>query len=122
MLKLQSTPPLPVPVESCSAVVSAVCRSASVFEGTNDGLADHTAESSATLTLCASERSTSVKASVPAGTELVVSSALDPVTPGCSATVADSGPLVTVTASLAPVTVTDTVCVEVVEASLTATL
>src|SRR5258708_15684904 len=115
-------PALTEPVESCSVVGNAVCRSASVAGGTKDGSTDQTAESSATLTWCVSLRSTSVKASVPVGTGVVVSSAVDPVISGCSATDADSGPLVIAGASLAPVTVTETVCVALVETSLTLTL
>ena len=121
MAKVQSTPPFPEPMESCSVVISAVCKSENVSPGMKKP-PDQTAESTATLTEWLSLRSTSEKLSVPVGSGLVVSSELDPLTPGCSATEADPGPLVIAVASLAPVTVTVTVCVEVVEASLTATL
>ena len=83
---------------------------------------DKTAEATATLTECVSVKSTSVKPNVPVGTGLDVSSDVEPVTFACSAAVADPGPLVIVGASLAPVTTTDTVCVALVEASLTLTL
>src|SRR5882724_6888090 len=103
MAKLQSTIPAPEPVESCNVVCSAACRSASVSGGIRPPL-DQTAESTATLTEWLSLRSTSEKLRVPVGTGLVVSSVDDPVKFGCSATEPDSGPLVTTTASLAPVT------------------
>ena len=63
-----------------------------------------------------------MKFSVPVGLGLVVSGVLEFVTPACSASDADSGALVIATASLAPVTTTETVCVELVEPSLTLTL
>ena len=60
-----------------------------------------------------------MKASVCTG---VVSGVGDPTVLGCSVTDADSGPLVIATASLAPVMVSSTVWVELVEPSLTLTL
>ena len=93
MAKFQSTLPVPVPVESFSAVVSAAARSACVAAGTLPP-PDQDAESSVTATVWASPVSASVNASVPAGTVGVVSMAGEPVVPASSATVADSGPLV----------------------------
>jgi hypothetical protein len=119
MAKVQSIPPAPEPVESCSAVASAFCRSASVSPGTKLGSADQIAESSDTLTEWASDRSTSAKLSVPVDE---VSSAVEPDVFGCSATVADPGPLVMATASLVPVMTTETVWLALVELSLTLTL
>ena len=97
----------------------ALCRSLSVWPGTKSGFADHTAESSATLTLWASARSTSVKASVCTG---VVSGVGDPTVSGCSVSDADCGPLVIATGSLEPVMSTSNVWVAVAEPSLTVTL
>jgi hypothetical protein len=119
MLNVQSTAPEPVPVESCSAVISAVCRAPIVSAGTKPELADQTAEFSVTPIECTSLRSTSAKFKAPVGSGLVVSSDVDPVTPGCSASEAEPGPLVIATASFAPVMTTDTTCVELVAASLT---
>ena len=109
-------------MESCSAVISAVCRAPSVSAGTKPELADQTAEFSATLTECTSLRSTSAKFKAPVGSGLVVSSDVEPVTSGCSASEAEPGPLVIATASLAPVMTTDTVCARLVAASLTVIL
>ena len=79
---------------------------------------DQTAELTATPTEWVSFRSTSVNASVPVGTGLVLSSDVEPVTPTCSETEPDWGPLVTATASLAPVMTTETAWVDVVLPSL----
>ena len=120
-LKVQSTPPAPVPVESCRVVESAEARSSAVSPGTPPPV-DQTAEFTETLTEWVSDRSTSVKFSVPVGSGVVVSSAVDPVVFACSVSEADSGPLVMVGASLAPVISTETVWLSLVEASLTLTL
>src|SRR5689334_22352341 len=110
MLNDQSTPPEPEPVESCKVVASAASRSAWVASGTA-APADHEEEATATLTVWVSLRSTSLKLSVPVGTGVVESREDDPLTPACSSTEPDSGPLVIATASLAPVTTTETVWV-----------
>src|SRR5215472_18116813 len=118
MEKLQSTLPAPDPFESCRDVVSADCKSCSVWSGTN-GPPDQVAESTATLTECVSARSTSVKSRVCVG---VVSGVVEPVMLTCSATPSDCGPLVIVTGSLEPVMTSSTVWVALLEASLTFTL
>src|SRR6185312_5919757 len=119
MLKVQSMPPEPEPAESCRTVASAVCRSFRVSGGTKVGSTDQFADVRVMATEWTSLRSTSVKFNVPVGSGLVVLSDVDPVTPGCSASEAEPGPLVIATASLAPVMTTDTACVELVAASLT---
>src|SRR3954470_24411522 len=121
MLNDQSMPPDPEPVESCSVVANAASRSASVEPGMVPPL-DHSADATDTPTVCMSLRSTSLKLSVPVGTGVVESSEDDPLTPVCSATEPDSGPLVIATASLAPVMTTETVWLALVELSLTSTL
>src|SRR4051794_11272903 len=99
MLNDQSTPPKPDPLESCRVVVSAVWRSLIVWPGMKSP-PDQTADDTATCTVWVSLKSTSPKLSVPVGTGLVASGVEEPLTPGCSATAADSGPLVTTGASL----------------------
>ncbi len=93
MLKFQSTLPVPVPVESLSVVVSAPARSACVAAGT----AGPEVDNSDVATVWVSPVSASVKASVPAGTVVVVSIAAEPVVSASSVTEADSGPLVMTT-------------------------
>jgi hypothetical protein len=74
MAKFQSMLPLPVPVESCSTVVTACARSACVAAGTALDV-----DASVTATVWVSPVSASVKFSVPAGAVGVVSGAAEPV-------------------------------------------
>src|SRR5262245_13977579 len=111
MLNVQSTPPVPEPVESFSVVSSAAGKSAKVAAGMV-APPDQTADATATATVWVSPRSVSVKVSVPVGTGLVVLGAGEPVVSASSESEADSGPLVIWTGSLVPRIVTVTVCVD----------
>src|SRR5262245_12474729 len=119
MLNVQSTPPEPEPVESLSVVSSAV-TSASIVACEMSPPLDQTYDVSWTPTVCMSLKSTSSNASVPVGTGLVLFCSVDPVTSANSVSEADSGPLVTTTASFAPSIVIVTVCDALEGPSLTA--
>ncbi len=119
MLKPQSMPPWPVPVEIMQHREERRLRGPRrVLPGRRSRVGRPAPPVfSTTLTECVSDRSTSSKLSVPVGTGLVVSGDCDPVTPACSTARPTPVRWSSSTASLAPVMTTETVCVELVEPS-----